>query len=929
MMGGAGTNVDQNHLRTLVETYGIDRNRAEQALLQHNNDLHRAVEECFSEPPSTGVTSQALSNALSSIHPSSPINLHDEKELETAMKLTQMKGAGNVPAVEDDLSRALKASAMEVEGSGLSQEEIEMNKVIERSLQETRGDFSSTDAVDSVTNNPQWRKKEDGVPTGLKNIGNTCYFNSMLQTYYMLPEFRKAVLSFPSLMDATGDDDPNKSTIQFMKELQKLFVLMMYSNQKYVDPSPVLKNLNDKDGKPVSIGDQQDVADFNEILFKTLEKGFELGAKEGEKKDLIRRIFYGSGPEYLQVQFPDGTSKESHQDTEFSSLILPIGTEPSDLFSRIDASVLQEVVDYTDEEKGPASAQRCLWFKSPPLVLMLQESRVQFDIERRAFIKRESPVTFEKEIYLDRYLLNNKEETTKRRAIVSKWREELLILESELKVFTHFEDKALALDDAIQRVIHYYKEKGSTAETEPLLQILSKDFGIEQEKMNDLRKRINSKREEIERAYEDMKQTSYSLYAVWVHQGVAGTGHYWAFIREPSSDRWTKFNDMRVSHVDEETVMREAVGGYANASAYFLIYLDTNLFRQSVIDESIHSLVPEALKKQVEESNEAFLKELKDYELKHMDKFDLFCLRMQETQEDTDKIIRERSPERDHRTRSYYAFLESLSHSQLILPEIVRDTYQQIFDRGIEKDVGMGMYEKVEARVGKETLVEATRLAFEDASKPYREQHSQFQKVSQLLESGLGELVKGNYHDAIRNLVTSSEKDREIENEAARRSALISESIVTCLLAILQEAKKKFEAGDSAGTGLCRLFIGVTCNHFKKEEPVYQFLKEKYTAFTGGVGDAPISASARETVHDQLAWFDRSTKPALPFIQPTMDPLKPEQVVELDQRLNNAVEQFHSQFAELIGDAKKELGQSSTIPDTEMKDVSPETPANS
>jgi len=68
-------------------------------------------------------------------------------------------------AAEDDLSRALKASAMDVEGGGpgLSQEEIEMNKVIERSLQETRGDFSNTDAVDSVTNNPQWRKKEDEV----------------------------------------------------------------------------------------------------------------------------------------------------------------------------------------------------------------------------------------------------------------------------------------------------------------------------------------------------------------------------------------------------------------------------------------------------------------------------------------------------------------------------------------------------------------------------------------------------------------------------------------------------------------------------------------------------------------------------------------------------------------------------------------------
>ncbi|KAJ1479241.1 hypothetical protein T484DRAFT_1814998, partial [Baffinella frigidus] len=45
--------------------------------------------------------------------------------------------------------------------------------------------------------NPHLRVKREGVPVGLKNIGNTCYFNSLLQTYFAIPQFRDAILLAP------------------------------------------------------------------------------------------------------------------------------------------------------------------------------------------------------------------------------------------------------------------------------------------------------------------------------------------------------------------------------------------------------------------------------------------------------------------------------------------------------------------------------------------------------------------------------------------------------------------------------------------------------------------------------------------------------------------------------------------------------------
>jgi len=43
--------------------------------------------------------------------------------------------------------------------------------------------------------NPEQRKREENVPCGLKNIGNTCYFNSILQVYYTIPSFAQAIFT--------------------------------------------------------------------------------------------------------------------------------------------------------------------------------------------------------------------------------------------------------------------------------------------------------------------------------------------------------------------------------------------------------------------------------------------------------------------------------------------------------------------------------------------------------------------------------------------------------------------------------------------------------------------------------------------------------------------------------------------------------------
>ena len=69
-------------------------------------------------------------------------------------------------------------------------------------------------------------------------------------------------------------------------------------------------------------------------------------------------------------------------------------------------------------------------------------------------------------------------------------------------------------------------------------------------------------------------QKPYNLHAVLVHEGQAASGHYWAYIHDASRDQWLKFNDITVSDASWEELEKESVGGYHNASAYCLMYVD-------------------------------------------------------------------------------------------------------------------------------------------------------------------------------------------------------------------------------------------------------------------------------------------------------------------------------------------------------------------
>ena len=108
-------------------------------------------------------------------------------------------------------------------------------RALEESLKTGRAEERGNDFFDG---NPNDRKRDpDDWPLGLQNIGNTCWFSSVIQAFFNISAFRNLVLNFnPPLNAAPCEDIKARKYFQFMKELRLLFASLIGSTRKYVNP---------------------------------------------------------------------------------------------------------------------------------------------------------------------------------------------------------------------------------------------------------------------------------------------------------------------------------------------------------------------------------------------------------------------------------------------------------------------------------------------------------------------------------------------------------------------------------------------------------------------------------------------------------------------------------------------------------------------
>uniref|UniRef100_A0A2P2MFP2 ubiquitinyl hydrolase 1 n=1 Tax=Rhizophora mucronata TaxID=61149 RepID=A0A2P2MFP2_RHIMU len=229
-------------------------------------------------------------------------------------------------------------------------------------------------------------KKETGC-VGLKNQGATCYMNSLLQTLYHIPYFRKAVYHMPT----TENDMPSGS---IPLALQSLFYKLQYS-----DTSVATKELTKSFGwDTYDSFMQHDVQELNRVLSEKLEDKMKGTVVEGT----IQQLFEGHHMNYIECINVDykSTRKESFYDLQLDV------KGCRDVYASFDKYVEVERLEgdnkYHAEQYGLQDAKKGVLFIDFPPVLQLQLKRFEYDFMRDTMVKINDRYEFPLQLDLDR-----------------------------------------------------------------------------------------------------------------------------------------------------------------------------------------------------------------------------------------------------------------------------------------------------------------------------------------------------------------------------------------------------------------------------------------------------------------------------------------------------------------------------------------------
>uniref|UniRef100_A0A915AFQ9 USP domain-containing protein n=2 Tax=Parascaris TaxID=6254 RepID=A0A915AFQ9_PARUN len=375
-----------------------------------------------------------------------------------------------------------------------NKEEQDMIKAIEESLKENQNIPGFSPIAQCDPENPHERSRSGLTPVGLKNMGNSCWFNVISQTLFHIAQFRQLLMnvdtvnlpargSNPWTSEPSSSSEPTVTPQTLLLTLRRLFASLLASGRGYVDPSDVLSTiseLNSTLSKAVpSIGVQQDATEMLLRLIEWLEQALKQYVNksdgmispapvEGDQSMLPvndENVDPGVSELSQQAGLVASPSDEMAVDgpvTVDSSLLPPaehlpfnalfhgshiemrLSNDGSTTSSKLDNSVQMVNLDVSFDNLHDSleayhfadSPAKEVWFETLPAVIMF--SLVRFSYKNGQTEKLHNKFHFPISFFMDRYMHRNREIVIEKKRHRTILKERMDVVKAQLSRLQNF-----------------------------------------------------------------------------------------------------------------------------------------------------------------------------------------------------------------------------------------------------------------------------------------------------------------------------------------------------------------------------------------------------------------------------------------------------------------------------------------------------------
>ena len=231
---------------------------------------------------------------------------------------------------------------------------------------------------------------------GLKNLGCTCYINSLIQTFYNMPLLREGILKC---------ENPNFTEKNCLFQLIKVFYSLKFLQTNYYTPTSFIENY---DNEKLNVSVQMDVFEFFCDFLDKIEQKL----KGSRNENIIKYFFMGRQNDVLK--FENGCNHHRKHESQFYSIQLQVHGK-KDIYDSLNSLIEGEKMDgansiFCQECNKKFPAIKSQNFKILPRFFMFVLKRFEYDYKTYKKMKindyYEFPLILDMNKYTENYLEN-------------------------------------------------------------------------------------------------------------------------------------------------------------------------------------------------------------------------------------------------------------------------------------------------------------------------------------------------------------------------------------------------------------------------------------------------------------------------------------------------------------------------------------------